>query len=376
MKIYNPVIQKWQQMQIDTPTSQKGLIACPVFFDMHTHVRLLGQEDYNSLEKAAIAGGFGAVLVQPNTKPPIETKDIFKTHFELAKEKTVDYYWTCSFFGGLEPDGKKILCYSNDGMEYDTQKILQAFKCKKPDLLLDHSQFYEVGGIFYEGTPIKVAKRPVSSEAVSIFRNVMLGSEYGFKRFHIQHVTTRFSIETIQYLKRYAQISCEVTPHHLFFTMGDIKDTNFKVNPPLATEQDRQALLEAVKEDLIDVFATDHAPHDEKSSDFEKASYGTSGIEIAFSAFYTITGDLEKTIEKMTVAPKKVLGLETTFDLDSITVIDPKAEYTVDARNFHSKGKNCVFDGIKLKGKIVGVKLKGKWVYWDGEFFLDSQKNH
>ena len=375
LKFYDPVIQRWRDMEIDTPISRDGLVACPAFFDMHTHVRLCGQEDYDTLERAAIAGGFGAVLIQPNTRPPIETRDVFKTHFDLAKGKIIDYYWTCSFFGELEPDGEKILCYSNDGIEYDTQKILKTFRYKKPDLLLDHSQFYEVGGVFYEGTSLDIQKRPVNSEAVSIFRNVMFGLEYGFKKFHIQHVTTKSSIETIQYLKRYAQISCEVTPHHLFFTMKDIRNTNFKVNPPFGAEKDRQALLDAVRKNIIDVFATDHAPHDEKSSDFEKAPYGTSGIETAFSAFYTATGDLEKTIEKMTIAPKKVLGLGAVFDTDNITVIDPKAEYTVDSKIFHSKGKNSVFDGIKLKGKVIGVKLKGKWVYWDGEFLFDGQKN-
>ncbi len=363
-------------MQIHTPKTSKGLIACPTFFDMHTHVRLFHQEDYDSLEKAAIAGGFGSVLIQPNTKPPIETQDVFKNHLELARNKAVDFYWTCSFFGELKPDGKRILCYSNDGIEYDTHRIMMAFKSKEPYLLLDHSQLYEVGGIFYEGTPLYVQKRPVCSESISIFRNVMLGVEYGFKRFHIQHVTTEASIETIQYLKRYAQITCEVTPHHLFFTMEDIKNSNFKVNPPFATKQDRQALLNCVKNGIIDVFATDHAPHDEKPSDFEKAPYGTSGIEIAFSAFYTATENLEMTIEKMTVAPRNLLSLNSDFDPENITVIDPQAEYVVDSKKFHSKGKNCVFDGIRLKGKVIGVKLKGKWVYWDGEFFLDSQKNH
>lgn len=373
MKVYDPTTQRWQELRIDTPENHRGLVASLSFFDMHTHVRLLDQEDYDSLERAAVAGGFGAVLIQPNTKPPIDTETVLKRHLELAKGKIVDYYWASSFFGELEPDGRRILCYSNDGIEYDTQKILWAFKSKKPRLLLDHSQFYEVGGLFYEGTQIDVQKRPISSESISIFRNVMLGLEYGFKRFHIQHVTTELSLETIQHLRRYAQISCEVTPHHLFFTMEDIKNTNFKVNPPLATERDRRSLLEAVKKDIVDVFATDHAPHDEKVPDFEKATYGTSGIEVAFSAYYTITGDLERTLQKMTIAPRKILGLETTLDLDNITVIDPEAEYTVDVKNFHSKGKNCVFDGMRLRGKIVGVKLKGKWVYWDGEFLSNGQ---
>ncbi|KUK02582.1 MAG: Amidohydrolase [Thermotoga sp. 50_1627] len=359
-------------VELNLPEQKEGLVACPTFFDMHTHVRLNGQEDYDSLEKAAIAGGFGAVLIQPNTNPELDNVDVLDAHLRLAQNKVVDFYWSVSLFGELEPDGKRTLCYSNDGIEYDTIKILNAFKRKRPHLVLDHSQMHELGGFFYEATPIDAPKRPICSEAVSIFRNVMFGLECGFKKFHIQHVSTKLSIETIEYLRKYAKVSCEVTPHHLFFNMNDVKNTNFKINPPLGTEHDRKALLEAVERDVIGVFATDHAPHAEKPDNFEKAPFGTSGIEIAFSAFYTATNRLEKTIEKLTVAPRKVLGIEGAFDPDNVTVIDPNFEWTVDTKKFHSKGKNCVFDGTKLKGRVVGVKRSGRWVYWDGEFFLDE----
>jgi dihydroorotase len=371
LKAYDPFKKLWHEVDIITPVKTRGLIACPTFFDIHTHVRLNGQEDYSSLQKAAIAGGFGRVLIQPNTLPSIETYQIFHEHLELARDKIVDFYWACSIFGELHPDGRKILCYSNDGFEYDTRRILNAFKNKKPYLLLDHSQLHELDGIFYDGTNLSNKTRPVSNEAISIFRNVMLGLEYGFKRFHIQHVSTQRSIETIIYLRKYAEITCEVTPHHLFFNMHDIKNTNFKVNPPFANDFDRETLIKAIENDVVDVLATDHAPHPEKPDDFERAPFGTSGIEIAFSAFYTIIGNIEKVIEKMTIAPGNLMGLRLNFDLDNIVLIDPDARYTVDSNKFFSKGRNCVFDGMKLNGKIVGVKMKGKWVYWDGEFFLN-----
>ena len=372
MRAYDPWKHRWLDVEIDLPEPTEALVACPTFFDMHTHVRLNGQEDYDSLERAAIAGGFGAVLIQPNTKPELFNLDVLNFHIQLAKDKIVDFYWSVSLFGELEPDGKGTLCYSNDGIEYDTLKILNAFRRKKPHLVLDHSQMHELGGLFYEPTPIDTPKRPICSEAISIFRNVMIGLEHGFDRFHIQHVSTRLSIETILHLRKYAKVSCEVTPHHLFFTMNDVKNTNFKINPPLGTERDREALLEAVEKGLVDVFATDHAPHPEKPNDFEKAPFGTSGIEVAFSAFYTATNQLETTIEKLTVAPRKILGIEGSFDLDNVIVIDPNAQWTVDAKKLHSKGKNCVFDGIKLKGRVVGVKRSGRWVYWDGEFLSDE----
>jgi len=375
LRVYNPDNSRWQDFEIDTPQNPAGLVACPPFFDMHTHVRLNGQEDYESLQRAAIKGGYGAALIQPNTNPRLSTKTVLNRHIELAQNAVVDFYWTCSLFGELQPDNERVLCYSNDGIEYDTLDILNAFRSKEPHLVLDHSQLYEVDGIFYEGTEKDLSKRPLSSEAISIYRNVLLGLECGFERFHIQHVSTKLSLQTIDILRKYAKVSCEVTPHHLFFSMKDIKDTNFKINPPLGSEEDRKSLLMGVKKDIVDVLATDHAPHDEKASDFERAPYGTSGIEIAFSAFYTTLGDFEKTVEKMTISPRKILGLKTTFDFDNLTVIDPEAEFVVDSKNFVSKGKNCVFDGIKLKGKIVGVKLKGRWVYWDGEFLFDKKES-
>ncbi|MGB9789250.1 MAG: dihydroorotase [Thermotoga caldifontis] len=372
MRAYDPWKRRWLDVELDLPERRKALLACPAFFDMHAHVRLNGQEDYESLQKAAIAGGFGALLIQPNTKPELSNPEVLNLHVQLAKDKIVKFYWAVSLFGELEPDGERTLCYSNDGIEYDTTKILNAFRKKKPHLLLDHSQLHELGGMFYEPAELNVPKRPVHSEAVSIFRNVMLGIEYGFSKFHIQHVSTKLSIETIQHLRRYADVSCEVTPHHLFFTIEDVKNTNFKINPPLATEEDRRVLLEAVRKNVIDVLATDHAPHPEKPNDFQSAPFGTSNIEVAFSAFYTVIGQFETVVEKLTVAPCRVLGLSGTFDLGNVTVIDPNAEWIVDAKKFHSKGKNCVFDGTKLKGKIIGVKLSNRWVYWDGEFLSEQ----
>lgn len=130
MRAYDPWKHRWLDVEIDLPEPTEALVACPTFFDMHTHVRLNGQEDYDSLERAAIAGGFGAVLIQPNTKPELFNLDVLNFHIQLAKDKIVDFYWSVSLFGELEPDGKGTLCYSNDGIEYDTLKILNAFRRK------------------------------------------------------------------------------------------------------------------------------------------------------------------------------------------------------------------------------------------------------
>jgi dihydroorotase-like cyclic amidohydrolase len=226
---------------------------------------------------------------------------------------------------------------------------------------------YEVDGIFYEGADIELPKRPLSNEPIAIVRTVLTGLEYGFRKFHIQHVSNPFSVETISWLRNYADVSCEVTPHHLLLNSENISNSNFKINPPLVQERERKELVKMVKADLIDILASDHAPHFPKPEDFISAPFGTSNIEVAFSAYFTALENLELVITKMTSRPLKILGLTHRFSKDNLVFLDPNASFEVDSKKFKSKGKNCAFDGMKLKGKVVGLKINGKTVMWDGE---------
>lgn len=354
-----------------------GLLLSPPFVDLHTHVRLNGGEDYDSLMKAAVAGGFLIVNLQPNTKPVIDSLDILNEHIKLSKDKIVHYNYTVSLFGNVEnldevnnQFGGRITGYSTDGIRYHSEDLENGFKDKKPYLLFDHSQLHEIPGDFYIGTNLPNSVRTYSNESIAIFRTVMTGTEFGFNKFHIQHVSTLQSIETITYLKKCAQITCEVTPHHVFFTPDMISSPNQKINPPISKYRDE--LIKAVRSGIIDTFATDHAPHPEKPVRYEDAPYGSSHIEVAFSVYLTIFEDIELVLKNLTVKPLKILGksyadFNMNFPSDAV-LIDTKAEYIVDGNNFYSKGKNCAFNGYKVKGKVLGVRRNGRWVYWDGEF--------
>ncbi|ODN30608.1 dihydroorotase [Fervidobacterium thailandense] len=381
MLIYDPVERKTSSVEealIDFPEkipmhSERLLLTYPLV-DLHTHVRLNNGEDYNSLEKASIRGGFVVVNIQPNTNPPISSEDVLRHHKELSNGKKVLFLHTVSFFGeisdlgALEVEG--ISGWSTDGLRYHSEELLRAYLNKKPALLFDHSQLHELPGDFYVGSPLPNARRPYSNEAIAIFRTVTMGLEFGFNRFHIQHVSTAESLETIEYLRRRAKITCELTPHHCYFLPEMIDHPNQKINPPIS--KDRDVLRDALRKGIIDVLTTDHAPHPEKPETFQDAPYGSSHIEVALSVYLMVFEDFKLVIDKLTVAPLRVIGasfesLGLRFPQDSI-LIDLDAEFTVDSSTFESKGKNCAFNGCVLRGKVIGFRRNGRWVYWDGQF--------
>lgn len=370
IRVFNPFKREWSEEYIELPSEfkTKGLIATHPFVDLHVHVRLNGGEDYDSLEAAAKVGGFSTLLIQPNTIPPLEDPETVRKHISLIKDRDIEFLLTVSPFGQLEPRDGMIIGYSTDGLDYDYPKLVSAMKSKKNKAFwFDHSQIYEIDGIFYEGTNIDVPKRPLSNEPVAISRTVFTGLEYGFKNFHIQHVSNSMSVELIQWLKNYANVSCEITPHHLLLSAEDISNTNFKINPPLAPEKERKKLLDMVKKDLIDVLSSDHAPHPPKPDDFYEAPFGSSNLEIAFSAYFTALGELELVFEKMISRPLKLINKSSKFSMDNLVFIDPSVTFEVNGKNFLSKGKNCVFDGMRLNARVVGLKIDGKMVMWDGE---------
>ncbi|HOK87322.1 MAG TPA: dihydroorotase [Fervidobacterium sp.] len=383
MLFYDPFSDKWYEQieeQIDfrlpekISLGDKFIVSYP-FVDLHTHVRLNNGEDYNSLTKAAIVGGFGAMNIQPNTNPPLDEWNVLNDHTSLSKDELVKYLYTVNFFGGISdisagPLDIQITGFSTDGIRYNSQELVESYRNKKAALLFDHSQLHEIAGDFYTGTNLPNATRPYSNEAIAINRTVLLGLEFGFNKFHIQHVSTSKSLDEIEHLRRFANVTCEVTPHHIFFIPEMIDNPNQKINPPIS--KDRDLLIDAVKKGFIDTFSTDHAPHPEKPNDFERAPYGSSHIEVAFSVYYTVFNDLQLVIRKLTVDPLRVIGrcyedLGMRFPNDLI-ILNTEDQYIVDSNKLYSMGKNCAFNGYKLKGKVFGVRINGKWVYWNGTF--------
>ncbi len=383
MRFYDPISNTWQesigeQVNFDLPErillGNQFVVTYP-FVDLHTHVRLNGGEDYGSLSKAAIAGGFKVLNIQPNTNPSLSEWDVLSSHLSLSKDKLVKYLYTVNFFGGISdisagPLDVQTTGFSTDGIRYNSQELVESYRNKKAALLFDHSQLHEIAGDFYTGTNLPNATRPYSNEAIAINRTVLLGLEFGFNKFHIQHVSTAKSLDEIEHLRRFASVTCEVTPHHIFFTPEMIDNPNQKINPPIS--KDRDLLVDAVKKGIVDTFSTDHAPHPEKPDDFERAPYGSSHIEVAFSVYNTVFDDLQLVIRKLTIDPLRVIGrcyeeLGIRFP-DDLIILDTENEYIVDSNKFYSMGKNCAFNGYKLKGKVFGVRINGKWVYWNGTF--------
>lgn len=369
--VFDPFRKKWSEeyIRLSNRFNTGGLIATHPFTDLHVHVRLNGGEDYDSLEMAAKVGGFSTLLIQPNVNPPLASHEVVNQHISLIKDRDVKFLLTISPFGVLEPFNEEIIkAYSTDGTSYDYPKLVEAMRSKKKKILwIDHSQMYEIGGIFYEGTDIDVPKRPLSNEPIAIVRTVLTGLEYGFKRFHIQHVSNPFSVAAISWLRDHADVSCEVTPHHLLLSSEEIRNSNFKINPPLVSEKKRKELVEMVKKGLIDVLSSDHAPHSLKPNDYLTAPFGTSNLEVAFSAYFTAIGELELVIEKMTSKPMKLINVRSNLSENNLVFLDPNSTFEVDTKKFVSKGKNCVFDGMRLNAKVVGLKINGKMVMWDGE---------
>jgi dihydroorotase len=276
------------------------------------------------------------------------------------------------------------VAFSDDGKPVASASLMRkamVYAAMFDRLIIDHCEdpsLFE-GGQINEGrvsTLLGLMGIPSACEEIMVARDILLAREMKTP-VHIAHISTRGSVELVRWAKREGvKVSCEVTPHHLTLTEEAVMDydTNAKVNPPLRTKEDLEALLEGLKDGTVDAIATDHAPHhiDEKDLEFDKAAFGLIGLETALGVILTkVVGEngipLNTVIEKMTVGPAKVLGLDMgTLKVGGpadITVIDLEREWTVDKDKFFSKGRNTPFHGFKLKGKAVMTIVDGKSAY-------------
>lgn len=368
----------------------EGLVVCPGFIDLHCHLREPGFEEKETIAtgtKAAARGGFTTVCCMPNTRPPldsIETINYVKT--KADKEGAVRVLpIACVTKGrnGGELVDMELLArvgaagFSDDGDPVKTDELMrQALKrSKKIGLpVIDHCED-PIGG-------------PPEGEMRIVARDLKLAEETG-GWVHIAHVSVADSVGLIKKAKeKGVKVTAEATPHHLTLTEGAVAKygTLAKVNPPLRTEHDRQAMVRALKDGVLDVIATDHAPHTatDKQKEFGLAASGISGFETAFGSLMGLvhSGQLTLTelIYRLTAAPAQILGgkfgklgclvVGTVVD---IAIIDPNKEWVVDVDRFASRGKNTPLDGMKLEGKVLATLLQGKIVYLDDS--LRIQRN-
>lgn len=370
-----------------------GLIAAPGLVDMHVHLRDPGQthkEDVFSGCRAAAAGGVTSLLAMPNTTPPMDSPETIRALLEKAKGADAAVYTAACITKGLQ--GEELthlvalreagaIALSDDGQPVkNTQCLLQALK-RAPGLKMTvtahcEDKYLAEGGLINEGEisrKLKIKGIPNAAEDCGTAREIACAAALHVP-VHICHVSTKGSVELIRDAKRRGvQVTAETCPHYLMLTEKALKaqDADYRMNPPLRTEEDRLALIEGLKDGTIDAISTDHAPHtSEEKADFLTAPNGSIGMETSLAACLTaLSGELTigEIIEKMSTNPAKILGipagtLQTGVNAD-IVLFDPERKWTVDANALHGKSKNTPFKGMTLKGRVLVTIFHGRKVF-------------
>lgn len=384
--------------QIDEPATDvidcEGKLVFPGFIDMHCHLRDPGQthkEDIESGSRSALFGGYTAICCMPNTSPRLDNAALI-TYVRAKSQQAgnAEVYPIGAITRGA--DGKNLaefglmkaagaVAVSDDGNPVENGSVmLNALKYAKTFNvpLISHSEDKSIsnGGVVNDGENATVSGLkgiPQAAESAAIARDVLLAEEADAP-IHIAHVSTARSVDIIrQAKKRGVKVTCETCPHYFAATDDEILsyNTNAKINPPLRSRADVDAIIAGIVDGTIDVIATDHAPHstDEKNVEFDLAPFGTVGLETAFSVAYTVLVQndvisLTDLCALMSYRPACILGLDggkiISGGTADVAIIDPDVSYTVDASNFASKGKNSLFDGWKLKGRVVTTIVGGK----------------
>ena len=368
-----------------------GKILLPGLFDMHVHLREPGREDEETIAtgaRAAVRGGFTGIVAMPNTDPPIDTGGLVRFVHTLAREQSPIPVWTsgCITKGragqqladiaDMHRQGAVMITDDGDpvadpylfrrALEYARHfDLLVACHCEVPEL--------SRGGAMNEGArsyQLGIPGIPACSEEISIARDLELARLAG-ARIHIQHVTTARGLDIIRRAKQDGvRVTCEVSPHHLLLNEDDITDydTNFKMNPPLRTAADNEALLAGLLDGSIDALATDHAPHTEfeKNLDFASAPFGITGLETALPSLYerlVRPGKLpwDVLVRAFSETPRRILGMEAPGfregESADFVVFNPAGQTKVDPETMASKSRNTPFIGKSLTGAVEQVAL-------------------
>lgn len=377
-----------------------GRIVMPGLVDMHCHLREPGQEFKETIytgTRAAAAGGFTTVACMPNTKPVADNEAVIKYILEkAAQEGAARVLPIAAITKGQE--GKELtemgflgeagaVAFSDDGRPVENPRTMElALRYAKNfnALIISHCEdkALSAGGVMNEGamaTKLGLPGVPSTAEDLMAAREILLAERLHTK-VHIAHVSTLGAVELIrQAKKRGVRVTAETCPHYFAATEELIAnyETSTKVNPPLRTEADRQAVIAGLVDGTIDAIATDHAPHhvDDKDVEYLLAASGISGFETAFAlavTFLVKTGKLTmgQLIEKMSCRPAEILGLEGNALAEGgradIAIADMDGEWVVDPAKFISKGHNTPFSGWKLTGQITDTICAGKPVYRNG----------
>lgn len=376
-----------------------GFWVFPGFIDLHVHLREPGEENKETIEtgtKAAAKGGITTIVSMANTTPRIDSPEIyFDVISRISKKAFVNVIQSATATRGAE--GKELtemgllrelgcLVFTDDGMPVSDSKVMHRVLTYAKNfgvLVFEHPEDLTLseGGVINQGKKsleFGLQGIPNCSESIAVARNILLAQETD-SRIHLQHISTKESVELIKWAKsKGIKITCEVSPHHLILTEDDISshlDTNKKIKPPLRSKEDRDALIGAIKDGTVDAIATDHAPHTpfEKSLTFQEAPFGTVGLETAVLAIYTFLVKKEiisplELVKLFSYNPSRILGLESKGHISpgsdaDIVVFDPESKNTITDEFFVSKGKNSCFMGAEILGEIKFTMVGGKIVY-------------
>jgi dihydroorotase len=371
-----------------------GLIVAPGFIDMHVHLREPGQESSESIEtgtRAAARGGFTAVCCMPNTKPVNDNASVTRFIVDRAKSKGSVRVWPI----GAASVGSKgeniaeiaamkdagIVAVSDDGKPIATAKLARQVMdyCRSLDLtVIEHAEDVSLahGAVMREGvtsTRLGLRGMPAAAESVCVARDVQLAELTG-ARLHIAHLSARRSLEQVRWAKQQGlRVSCEVTPHHFTLIDEDVQyDSRFKMNPPLAAREDREALIDGLADGTVDAIATDHAPHEPalKDVEFDRAPFGILGFETAVGLALELVHkgkiSLLRMVELFTTGPAKVLGMERKFgagETADLTIFSEDYEWTYNVKDSASKSRNSPFDGKSFKGAPMATIVAGSVVW-------------
>jgi len=381
----------------DKEIDASGKIVLPGLIDMHVHLREPGREDKETVcsgTKAALRGGITSVLAMPNTSPAIDSAQNIKLLKNIIGKSAKADVFICGAIT-MARQGRQLcdipalkqegaIAASDDGSSVDDENLmLEVFKLAKKEgiLVISHCEdrALSANGMVNLGfTSTRMGLRGISpeSEYKRVERDINLAQKTG-ARLHIAHVSCRESIGLIADAKKKGvRVTCEATPHHFTFSEEAVLgyDTNFKMNPPLRSKDDLVAVRKGIADGIIDVIASDHAPHteNEKDIEFDRAEFGVIGLETELAA--AITGlvrqgflDWKGLARRMSLTPARILGLDKGTlgagkDAD-IIIVDPEKEWVVDKAHLISKSKNSAFLGRKLKGVVEYTIVKGKVAY-------------
>ncbi len=384
----------------------KGLIVCPGFIDFHCHLRQPGFEEKETIAsgtQAAARGGFTTVCAMPNTTPPLDTPSVIDYVKSIAASEGVIRVLPIGCvsqgrqgqapvdFTALASAG--VVAFTDDGEPVANSHLMtQALEFSRllglP--IIDHCEDRSLtgGGQMNEGTVsarLGLAGIPAVAEESMVNRDLAL-AEHSRGRLHIAHVSTAGSVELIRRAKeRGIKVTAEVTPHHLTLTEEMVAgyNTNAKVNPPLRTGEDIKALIQGLNDKVIDIIATDHAPHTraDKEVEFTQAAFGISGLETALGSLMGLVHSgqlaLPVLIASLTSEVARIIGdkygqlgtLAAGAPAD-VTLFDPDKEWVVDPDIFASRGKNTPLTGTTLKGRVMATIYGGKLVYKDDSLTL------